>query len=110
MGDQTLNAIVRENVRALRKARGWSAQRLAEALAVYGDRCGLSSRAVLANWEVGRREGVTVDDLACLAIVLDVDPPWSLTEVPRCATCRGVPPPGYACLSCGARGGPDDRK
>lgn len=93
--------IIRENVIALRKARGWSAQRLAEELAAHPGTT-LTSRAIIANWENGRKEtGVTVDDLAALAAVLEVSPPWSLTEIPICAVCRNVPPAGFSCRSCG---------
>jgi transcriptional regulator with XRE-family HTH domain len=98
-----LNTIVIGNVRRLRKARKWSAQRLVEALAPHG--VPLASRSVLANWETGRREGISVDDLAALGAVFEVDP-WSLTDTPHCLTCQGEPPAGYACLACGQHGGP----
>lgn len=94
-----LTATVVANMRRLRKARGWSAQRLTEAVTAAGIAW---DRSIVANLENGRRSTVSVDELAALARVLDVEPPWSLTETPICATCAGTPPTGFTCRSCGA--------
>lgn len=96
----TLAAIVVGNVRAIRKRLRWSAAELADRLPVD---LGLS-RASIANAESGRRDHITVDELAALAEALGVSDPWSLTrpEVPPCETCGGNPPPGFRCIVCEA--------
>jgi transcriptional regulator with XRE-family HTH domain len=102
MSGGALSMMVVDNVRAIRKRLGWSAARLAEALPAE---LGLS-RAVIANLEGGRRDAVTLDELAALAEALKISDPWALTrpEVPPCETCGGNPPPGFRCMVCDAPG------
>lgn len=57
--------------RALRGARGWSAQRLAEEMTSVGVPW---DRSVVANLENGRRRAVSVDEWLALAMVLGVAP------------------------------------
>jgi transcriptional regulator with XRE-family HTH domain len=58
-------------VRALRTQHGWSAQRLAEELASVGIAW---DRSIVANFENGRRAGVSVEEFLALAYVLSVAP------------------------------------
>ncbi len=74
-----MTSVVARRVRELREARGWSARELAERILDLGYK-GLD-RGVLANLETGRRESVTVDELAALALALDMTPP-DLLEPP----------------------------
>jgi transcriptional regulator with XRE-family HTH domain len=93
-----LAAVVIGNVRAIRKRLRWSAAELAERLS---PEVGLS-RSAIANAESGRRDHVTVDELAALAEALGVTDPWALTqpEIPPCETCHDAPPAGFRCLVC----------
>lgn len=76
MSAGTYAARVVENMRTLRKARGWTAQKLAEEMT----RAGVPwDRQVVSKLENGWRRTVTVDELAALAVVLGVTSPWSLT-------------------------------
>lgn len=95
-----LAAVVVGNVRAIRKRLRWSAAELAERLPPGS---GLT-RSAIANAESGRRDHVTVDELAALAEALGVTDPWALTrpEVPPCETCGDNPPPGFRCMVCGS--------
>lgn len=56
-------------VRALRRAREWSAEQLAQAMRAAGIRW---DRATQTNLELGRRRSITVDEWLALAKVLDV--------------------------------------
>jgi hypothetical protein len=49
----------------------------------------------------GRQRSFTTDEVQRLAGIFGVKP-WQLTT--RCANCEGHPPPGFACLTCGAEG------
>lgn len=83
-------------MRALRKARGWSAQDLSHRLAEVGRE---TSRGIIASAETGRIEGCPVSLLYALAAVFEV-PVETLTD-PSCAHCQGNPPAGFACTTCG---------
>jgi transcriptional regulator with XRE-family HTH domain len=63
---------VAERIKRLRKARGWSAEQLAEACADAG--MPELNRSVIANIESRRRKHVTVEEALALAYVLDVAP------------------------------------
>jgi transcriptional regulator with XRE-family HTH domain len=91
-------AVVVANVRALRRARGWSVEQVAVRL----QELGLDwRRNILANLESGRRADVTVDELDALGRLFGVQP-WSLAGTPVCTCCGGAPPAGFRCLQCGA--------
>lgn len=63
--------VIAERVKALRKGRGWSAQRLADEM----KKVGISwDRSIVANLEYGRRAAVSVEEWLALAYVLDVAP------------------------------------
>lgn len=70
-------AAIATRVRGLRKARGWSAQRLAEEMTAAGLPW---DRNIVANLENGRRKVVTVDELLCFARIFDVGPMALLDE------------------------------
>ena len=78
MTENTISDRVAERVQELRKQRGWSARRLAEACAAIGSP--QLTESVIANIESGRREDgrrrrdVTVDELIAFANALDVPP------------------------------------
>jgi transcriptional regulator with XRE-family HTH domain len=63
---------VAQRVRELRKARGMSAQALADRLAALG--YSRLDRNVLANLENQRRQTVSIEDWLALALALDVSP------------------------------------
>lgn len=66
------SAIVSKRVAELRKKRGWSAQKLADACADQG--MPELNRSVIANIESHRRKTVTLEEMTVLALVLDVAP------------------------------------
>jgi transcriptional regulator with XRE-family HTH domain len=70
----TAAQIVGHRVRAIRQARGWSAQQLAYQLSEADPSTVLASRDVIANLENGRRPNITVDEVLLLALVLDSSP------------------------------------
>jgi len=83
------------NISVLRQRNGWTQARLGELMgwaaastvcAAEGHRGGRQRR--FASWEIEQ-----------LAAIFGVPAAQLLT---RCATCGGQPPPGYACLACGA--------
>ena len=57
-----------QNLAAERHRAGWSAQILSDKLG------GQPSRSVIANWENGRKDDVTVRDLIRISEVLEVTP------------------------------------
>lgn len=65
-------------VRRLRDARGWSAQRLADELAAIGVPL---DRSVIANLENGRRASVDVQELLALALAFGVTPAALLVDL-----------------------------
>lgn len=104
---------VARNLRALRKAKGWSIARLAEACAERSDQA--ATWYSLSNIERGALLGegtrkprlVSVDDLFLLAEVLGVSVE-ALAGQPACDSCRDVPPEGFTCNTCGARDAKND--
>ena len=95
------------NIRVLRQRNGWTQARLGELMgwAAASTVCGAEGH------RGGRQRRFASREIEKLAAIFGV-PAWQLTT--RCATCAGQPPPGYACLACGAvpgshrpPGGPD---
>ncbi len=101
-----ITMVVAANIREMRSRFRWSARELADRLP---PELGLS-RPTLANLDTGRRNSISVDELAALAEVFGFEYPWDLTQPlpPACTTCSDVPPPGFRCLVCGAGTPPVD--
>jgi transcriptional regulator with XRE-family HTH domain len=74
---------------ALRRARGWSAQRLGEAMAAQGIPW---DRGIVANIESRRRTALTVDEWLGLARALDVAPVELLVDDEPFAPTPTAPP------------------
>lgn len=100
---------------ALRRARGWSAQRLGEAMAEQGIPW---DRGIVANIESGRRIALSVDEWLGLARALDVAPVELLVDdepfTPTPAAAPMDPATAYRWLADGGpvrakRGGPAGR-
>ena len=96
-----LSAVVVANVRRLRKARNWSAERLSSEMTNVGIPW---TYPVVASLEIGRRSRIGVSELAALARVFEIGNPWDLTKAPECDRCGGAPPDGYICAACGVGG------
>lgn len=98
--------VVAENIKRLRKARGWSLRFLSKAVAAAGR--DLSSDAILriefgCEEKPGRQiRRVDVADLVALAAAFNVSPS-SLLAGPSCSACFDAPPKGFACNDCGAQ-------
>lgn len=80
---ETPSDTVARRLRELRRRRGWSARRLAEACAATGSP--QLSESVIANIEAGRRDetgrrrrDVTIDEVIGLATALDMPAIWLL--------------------------------
>lgn len=98
-----LTWLVIQKMRYLRMARGMSAQELERQMA---EKAGVvMSRAVIANLENQRRRDLSVDQLVGLSKVFDAPLDFLLgfTNV-ECNRCKGEPPEGFGCLTCGAQG------
>lgn len=100
----TVSALVAERVCALRKARGWNRQDLAAQCAQRGH-VELTTAAIV-NIETGRpgtagrRRCITVDELTVFAEVFGISTEQLLSA--DCAGCKGCPPAGFICATCGA--------
>src|SRR5690606_3552306 len=70
--------VIASRVRALRKGRGWSAERLAKEMSKVGVPW---ERMVVTKLETRRRKSITVEELLALAYVLDVAPVYLLLPV-----------------------------
>lgn len=69
---RTPTMVLATRVAELRKRKGWSAAKLAKACAAQG--MPKLNRPVISNIESGRRQGVTLEEMMVLAVVLDVAP------------------------------------
>jgi hypothetical protein len=89
-------AIIGANIRALRRARGWTQAQLGELMEwpTSSTVCAAEGR------RDGRQRGFTTDEVQRLADIFGVKTSQLTT---RCAHCCGYPPPGFTCLTCGAR-------
>ncbi|MFJ2004779.1 helix-turn-helix transcriptional regulator [Streptomyces chartreusis] len=104
-----ISAEVIARLRALRRIRKVSAQVLAERMTAAGYPI---KRSVIANLESGRRAEVSVDHLVAAAEALGTTAEAILSgPMPTCPTCKGEPPTGFTCNTCGANGaeGGEDR-
>lgn len=90
--------VIGKNVRALRQREGWSQRHLATLMG-FGVNASIVCRIERGTGD-GRRRGVTADELGRFAAIFQV-PSWQLAT--SCVTCKGEPPPGFSCLTCGAR-------
>lgn len=100
----TQTDVVIARLRVARKARGWSARRLAERCAELG--VPSLDRSTITNIETGRRQRLGLDEFLTLTTALELAPTDLLAEQhqPRrvCATCGDAWPCAKA-LSEGAR-------
>jgi hypothetical protein len=89
-------AVVGANIRVLGPCKGWTQTKLGELM-------GWPTAATVCAAEghrEGRQRGFAAEEIKRLAGIFGVSA-WQLTT--RCANCDGNPPPGFACLTCGAR-------
>ena len=91
-----LNRAVFARVNALRKSRGWSMQRLAGEVTRIGRPI---TRTSLNDLSTRPEARCPADLLFALADVFGIAVDEFLD--PICDTCKGQPPAGFACNSCG---------
>ena len=92
-------AIAAANIRTLRQRNGWTQATLGQLMGWPA-----TSTACAAEGRRGNRQrAVTRTEIHRLAAIFGIPARQLLTQ---CATCGGHPPPGYACLACGAVPGP----
>jgi hypothetical protein len=93
-------AIVGANIRALRHRHGLTQAQLGALMGwpTITTVCAAEGR------RGGQQRGFTADEVTRLASIFDTIPALLVT---RCAHCEGHPPPGYACLTCGAQAAPE---
>lgn len=89
---------VMRNLRAYRTARGHSVQKIADQMTERGVAI---ERTVLANFESGRRQNISIAEVTALADVLGVTINDLIDDNGPCTTCYGSPPEGFICRSCG---------
>lgn len=85
-------------VRALRAIHGISTQRLAERMTEQGFPV---KRSVIANAETGRVRTMSVDFADHAARAFDLSLTHFLAEPAHCPACKGEPPVGFTCNTCG---------
>lgn len=93
------SAIVAANIRALRLAKGWTQCQVSELM-----EWGSHTVACRAEGRGSKRPQrlFTAREVEWLALIFGVTP--EKLTMRTCAHCHGLPPAGYECLSCGARG------
>jgi transcriptional regulator with XRE-family HTH domain len=80
--------VITQQMRELRRAREWSAQRLGDEMTAAGVPW---DRAIIANLESGRRRTITIDEWLTLAAVLGVAPLHLLVPVDDAADFPATP-------------------
>jgi transcriptional regulator with XRE-family HTH domain len=90
------------NVRRLRRARGWTqveaAQRFAQ---IHGEHWSNASWSQAEQSDGSRQRAWTVDELVSMARLFGVPVSQFLPEMPACPRCKGEPPTGFTCNTCG---------
>jgi hypothetical protein len=89
-------AVIGANIRALRQQHGWNQAKLGELMGWPSN----STVCAAEGRRDGRQRGFTTQEVERLAAIFSVSPSLLTT---RCANCGGLPPTGFACLTCGAR-------
>jgi transcriptional regulator with XRE-family HTH domain len=89
-------AIVGANIRALRQSKGWPQRRVGELMGWISN----STVCAAEGHRDGRQRDFTTEEVRRLASIFGVEP-WQITT--RCVNCKGRPPAGFACLTCGAQ-------
>lgn len=87
-----------DKLRTLRKIHGVSAQELADRMTAQGFRI---TRGVIANCENGRVQTLSVDHADHAARALGTTLVQLISEPAECPTCKGKPPTGFTCNTCG---------
>lgn len=90
--------VVRRNIRRLREQQNLDQRALGGKLDAAGHPM---LPTVVSKTERGERR-VDVDDLVAFAAALGVAPARLLEPPTDCPSCRGTPPPGFVCRTCGA--------
>lgn len=102
-GVSPVSAAVIAELRTLRKELRVSAQQLADRMTEAGYPV---KRSVIANLESGRRAEVSIDHVTIAAKALGVDVSALVRRVTDpCPHCKGEPPAGFTCNTCGTTGG-----
>lgn len=99
---QPLAAEVYAKIRTLRKIRRMSVQKLADQMTAQGYKI---SRAQAAAGEVGLRQTMPIDFADHAARALGTTLVDLLTQPAACPNCKGEPPAGFTCSTCGTAGG-----
>jgi hypothetical protein len=93
-------AIVGANIRALRHRKGWTQAKLGKLMGWPSN----STVCAAEGHRGDRQRGFRTGEVRQLAAIFGISPSQLTT---RCANCDGHPPPGFACLACGAIPGSD---
>jgi transcriptional regulator with XRE-family HTH domain len=102
-GDRSpISSEVIAKLRTLRQIQKVSAQHLAGEVTTLGFHV---TRTMIANWEGGRKNTIPVDFLVLAAQALGTTAAVILNEPVSCPQCKGMPPAGFTCNTCGTTGG-----
>lgn len=96
-----ISAEVIAKLRELRQIQKVSAQMLAERMTELGYPV---PRVVISNLENGRRAEVSIDHVVYAARALGTTVTALLEEPVACPQCKGEPPVGFTCNTCGTGG------
>jgi transcriptional regulator with XRE-family HTH domain len=94
-----ISAEVIAKLRTLRKIKQISGQTLADRMTQLGYPI---ARVAISKMETGRRDEVSVDLVAAAAQALGTTIVALLNEPVACPQCKGEPPIGFTCNTCGS--------
>jgi predicted DNA binding CopG/RHH family protein len=87
-----------DKIRTLREIKKVSAQKLADLMVEQGYQV---SRSMIANYEAKRVASIAIDYVAHAAQALGIPFVTLLVEPVQCPACKGSPPEGFTCNTCG---------
>jgi transcriptional regulator with XRE-family HTH domain len=96
-------AVVGANIRALRQRNGWPQAKLGELMGWPTN----STVCAAEGRRSGKQRGFTSEEVMQLAEIFNLTPRQLTT---RCANCKGYPPSGFTCQTCGAAGTGDSAR
>jgi transcriptional regulator with XRE-family HTH domain len=94
-------AVVGANIRALRQRNGWPQAKLGELMGWPTN----STVCAAEGRRSGTQRGFTSQEVMQLAEIFSLTPQELTTQ---CANCKGYPPSGFTCQTCGAAGTSDN--
>jgi hypothetical protein len=102
VSDSPLSAELFAKLRTHRRLQRVSARVLADRMTAQGFP---TNRGVIANGDNGRVRSMSIDYASHAARALGLTLTRLITEPAMCSACKGEPPAGFTCNTCGTAGG-----